>query len=174
MHVLDLVQNAYSAQANTIEIAVLCNDAADELMLRVSDDGAGMDERTLESVRHGFFSSKPKQTVGLGIPLLREVAQHCDGRFEVESTLGIGTSVTATFRRSHIDLPPFGDLAATFLNILVTADGRCVRITYRCDGDGFELDTEDLSDRLGDVPMHHPEVVRFLRDYLRERIPEKR
>ena len=174
MHVLDLVQNAYSAQARTIEIAVLCDEAADQLTLRVADDGTGMNEQMLESVRHGYVSTKPRQSVGLGIPLLREVAQHCDGRFAVDSAPGEGTTVTATFRRSHIDLPPLGDLAATFLDILVTAEDRCVRITYRCDGDGFELDTEDLLDRLGNVPIHHPEVVRFLRDYLRERIPEKR
>jgi len=174
MHVLDLVQNAYAAKAHTIEIAVLCDETDDQLTLRVSDDGVGMDAATLEAVQHGYFSSKPKQTVGLGIPLLREVAQHCDGRFVIESAPGAGTTVTATFRRSHMDLPPFGDLAATFLNVLVTAGGRCVRITYRCDGNGFELDTEDLLDRLGSVPIHHPEVVRFLRDYLRERIPEQK
>ena len=170
MHLLDLVQNAASADATRIDVRIVCDEDADRMTMSVRDDGKGMDERTLETVRRGFFTSKATQSVGLGIPLLRETAQHCDGRFQIESRVGQGTSVTAEFRRSHVDLPPFGDLAATFLNILVTAGARCVSITYRCDGNELELDTATLSDLLGGVPLQHPEVIRFLKGYIGEHL----
>jgi len=170
MHLLDLVQNAYSADSTRIEISILCDEAADRLTMIVEDDGRGMDDETLQAVERGFFSSKCKACVGLGIPLLRQTAEQCDGHFEIESRPKEGTQVVAEFRRSHVDLPPLGDLAATFLNILVTAEDRRVSITYRCDERVLEIDTETLSDLLGDLPLQHPEVIRFLRGYINERV----
>ena len=170
MHLLDLAQNAFSADASRIDVSVICDPEADRLTLRVSDDGKGMNEKTLNAVQRGYYSSKPGEAVGLGIPLLRETARHCDGSFDVESSVGIGTTVTAVFRRSHVDLPPFGDLAATFLNLIVTAGSHWVTITYRCDKQELELDTAMLSDLLGDLPLQHPEVIRFLKAYIGERL----
>jgi anti-sigma regulatory factor (Ser/Thr protein kinase) len=170
MHVLDLVQNAYSAGSENVDIRILCDDAADRLVLSVSDDGRGMDESTLEVVRRGYYSSKATHSVGLGIPLLRETAEHCNGRFCITSAPGRGTTVVAEFQRSHVDLPPFGDLPATFLSILVTAGACCVSITYRCNERELELDTAALSDLLGDLPLQHPEVIRFLKAYIEERV----
>jgi anti-sigma regulatory factor (Ser/Thr protein kinase) len=170
MHLLDLVQNAFSANSTRVEVQVICDESTDRLTMSVEDNGKGMDERTLETVQRGYYSSKSEQSVGLGIPLLRETAQHCDGRFVIESQLGSGTKVSAEFRRSHIDLPPFGDLAATFLNIIVTAEARYVRISYQCEGNELELDTTALSELLGDLSFQHPEVLRFLKAYIAERV----
>jgi hypothetical protein len=105
----------------------------------------------------------------LGIPLLRETAEHCGGAFAIVSRPGEGTTVTASFQRSHIDLPPFGDLSGTLLALLVASDHRRVRIL--CDGgSGFEVDTAELATWLDDVPLGHPDVIGFLRAYLRERL----
>ena len=170
MHLLDLVQNAYSADSTRVDVKVICDDTLDRLTMSVSDDGQGMDEDTLERVRRGYYSTKSEDSVGLGIPLLRETAQHCDGRFSIESQPGKGTNVAAVFRRSHVDLPPFGNLAATFLNILVTAGSRYVSISFQCDGNELELDTAALSDLLGELPLQHPDVIRFLKAYIAERM----
>jgi anti-sigma regulatory factor (Ser/Thr protein kinase) len=169
MHLMDLVQNAYASGASRIDVKLVCDDA-EQLVMQVADNGKGMDERTLEAVQRGYFSSKSPESVGLGIPLLRETAEHCNGRFRIESRPDTGTTVLAEFQRNHIDRPPFGDLASTFLNILVTAGARYVRITYRCDEDELEIDTEALSDLLGELPLQHPDVIRFLRAYIDERI----
>ena len=170
MHLLDLVQNAFTAGSTRVDVSVVCDETTDRLIISVSDNGTRMDAQTLETVRRGYYSSKSEKSVGLGIPLLRETAQHCDGRFAIESKQGEGTTVTAEFRRSHVDLPPFGDLAASFLNIVVTADACYVRITYQCDGNELELDTAALSEMLGDLSFQHPEVIRFLKAYIEERV----
>lgn len=172
MHLLDLVQNAFTAGASDVDVKVLCDDEADRLTLVVADNGRGMDERTVQAVRRGYYSSKSSKSVGLGIPLLRETAEHCNGRFHIESLPGRGTTVVAEFQHSHVDLPPFGNLAATFLSILVTADARSVTISYRCHDKELEIDTAKLSNLLGDVPLQHPEVVQFLKAYIEERIHE--
>jgi hypothetical protein len=168
MHLLDLFQNALASRPSEIGVAVEYSD--DWLLVRVSDDGAGMDPETLAAVERGFYSSKCDKCVGLGLPLLREVAEHCDGAFRIESAPGRGTTVTASFRRSHIDLPPFDDLAETFLSMLVTGEGPRVRVQYAYNGAELDLDTEELRETLGDVPLGHPDVIGFLRCYLREGI----
>jgi len=173
MHLQDLVQNAYSAGASRVSVLLDCDKAADRLTLEVSDNGSGMDEQTMRAVQQGFFSSKSKRSVGLGIPLLRASAEHCDGSFDIASRPGAGTTVTARFRLRHIDLPQLGNLAKTFLNILVTSSGRWVSITYRCGDQELDIDTNRLHEFLGETSFQHPEVIRFLRSYIEEHIGQE-
>lgn len=168
MHILDLVQNAFTAGAQTIEIACICQD--NQMVLRVADDGVGMDKEVLQAVEEGFFSTKTERSVGLGIPLLRQTAEQCDGSFAIDSAPGYGTTVTARFRKDHIDLPPFGDLGSTILSILATSEGRRIVIDYRCDGKELSIDTAEATDILGGVPINHPMVVAFLKNYIAERL----
>jgi anti-sigma regulatory factor (Ser/Thr protein kinase) len=168
MHILDLVQNALTAKAETIEVACICQD--NQLTLRVADDGVGMDAEVLQAVKEGFFSTKSERSVGLGIPFLRQTAEQCDGSFTIDSVPGKGTTVTATFRKDHVDLPPFGNLQATFLSILATSRGRRVKIDYKCDGKELSIDTAEVMDILGGVPIDHPMVIAFLKDYIAERL----
>lgn len=170
MHILDLVQNAMTAQPSRIDITLDRDTVLDILRLEVRDNGRGMDEQTRHRVERGFYSTKCPKCVGLGIALLRETAEHCDGTFSLDSRAGGGTAVTATFRASHIDLPPVGDLEATFLDIITTSGDIRVHLEYRDDRRSFELDTRQIRELLGDMPIQHPDVIRFLRSFLADRI----
>jgi hypothetical protein len=171
MHILDLFQNALASGASLVSVTVTDRREEDRLALEFCDNGRGMDAETLAAVERGYYSSKCDKCVGLGIPLLRATAEHCGGRFEIQTRLGKGTTVTATFQRSHMDLPPFGDLVETFLSLLVTSGDCRVRLVCDCEN-GFELDTDELALQLGNVPRSHPEVIGFLRDFLAERLAE--
>ncbi len=169
MHLLDLFQNSLASGAS--EIHVTMDEGTDGyLRLSVVDDGVGMDEETLAAVEEGFFSSKSERSVGLGIPLLRAVAEHCDGSFRIESAPGKGTTVSATLRRGHIDLPPFDDLVETFLTMLVASQGARVRIHCSLGATCVDVDTAEMGRVLGEVPLTHPDVIGFLRTYLAERL----
>ncbi len=170
MHILDLAQNAMTAKSSRIDITIDRDTCLDVLKLEVRDNGRGMDEQTRQRVERGFYSTKCPKCVGLGIPLLRETAEHCDGTFSLRSHPGTGTAITATFRASHIDLPPFGNLEATFLDIIATSGHTRIHIDYRDDQRSFELDTRQIRDMLGDVPVQHPDVIQFLRSFLADRI----
>jgi hypothetical protein len=170
MHLLDLYQNALASGASEIDVLVRCETQRDRLTLGVSDDGKGMDEEALRAAERGFLSSKCGGYVGLGIPLLRQTAEHCDGAFYIKSEPGRGTAVKASFRLGHIDLPPFDDLAETFVVMLVTNDGRRVRVRYENDGMSFDLDTAVLAEYLDGLPLGDPDVIEFLRAYIGERI----
>lgn len=171
LHILDLFQNALASGASAVSVTLASRVEQDLVRLQIDDNGRGMDAETLAAVERGYYSSKCARCVGLGLPLLRATAEHCNGTFRIESRPGQGTTVSATFQRSHIDLPPFGDLTETFLSLLVTS-GECrVRLVCDCEA-GFELDTDELAAVLGDVPRTHPDVIAFLRAFLAERLTE--
>jgi len=170
LHLQDLFQNALTAGATAIHVRLECDEAQDQLLLSVADDGAGMSAEQIAAVRRGYYSSKSQENIGLGIPLLRFAAEHCEGSFSIDSEPGQGTTVTATFRQSHIDVPPLGDLASTFLSMLVTSEGRSVSITYCCRDQALSLNTDALAEMLGPVPLSDPEVILFLQEYIGERL----
>ena len=170
MHLLDLFQNALASGASEIDVLVQRETACDRLTLAVSDNGGGMDEEKLQAVERGLFSAKGAGHAGLGIPFLKQTAEHCAGAFRIESHRGRGTTVTASFRLGHIDLPAFDDLVETLVVMLVTNDGRRVCIRYESDESSFRVDTEVLAEYLDGLPAGDPDVIGFLRAYIGERI----
>ncbi len=61
-------------------------------VLRVQDDGIGMDEQTRESIFEPFFSTKGSEGFGLGLANVREIVALHGGEISVESAPGEGTT----------------------------------------------------------------------------------
>jgi len=113
LHLLDLAENSVTAGARAITISVCEDLVADRLTARIEDDGRGMDEETVRKVSDPFFTSRTTRKVGLGIPLLKEAAEACNGKMEIWSKPGAGTQIEASFQHSHIDRMR-GNLATFF------------------------------------------------------------
>jgi signal transduction histidine kinase len=147
LHILDIAMNSIAAQAHTIEIGVLESRRRDRLVLRVRDDGRGMDAATLDKVLRRSITTKSsrKKNIGLGLALLRQTAEMCDGHFQVQSAPEKGTRVTASMRLSHIDRPPLGDINATILALCAAGADADVRLRYRTDTDEFRFGSKELN-----------------------------
>jgi signal transduction histidine kinase len=145
-HILDVAMNSLSAKAKKVQISILESRKRDRLVLRVRDDGRGMDAATLRRVLTHRWSSKRqrRKPVGLGLALLQQTAEMCGGRFHVQSAPGRGTSVTASMRLSHIDRPPLGDLNATILALCAADNKWGVQLNYRSDDEKFFFDSREL------------------------------
>ena len=145
-HILDIAMNSLSADANKVQISILESRKRDWLILHVRDNGHGMSAATLKRVLASHWSSKKgrRKPVGLGLALLRQTSEMCDGNFHVRSAPGRGTSVTASMRLSHIDRPPLGDLSATILALCAADKKMDVRLNYRTDEKRFSFDTQEL------------------------------
>ncbi len=168
-HILDLVQNSIRAGAKRIDVFIKDSTKDDEIIIRIKDNGKGMDKETLKRVEDPFYTTKGGKKVGLGLPLLKETALHCDGSFSIKSSVGKGTGVIARFKKSHIDLPPLGNISDTILSILTSAENFDVSFLIKTDKGEFKIDTKDIKKELGErVPICSPEVIRFLRNYLKE------
>lgn len=113
LHILDIVENSIAVSASRVEITVVEDMEKDLLLVEIKDNGRGMSEGRLEKVLDPFFTTKSVRKVGLGLPLLAQAARESGGDIEIESEVGIGTRVKATFQHSHPDRKPLGNIAET-------------------------------------------------------------
>lgn len=145
LHLLDIAMNSLAAGSRTVQIAVLESAKRDWLIVRVRDDGRGMDAATLRKVLHGHATSKKtrKKPIGLGLALLRQTSEMCGGHFHVRSTPGKGTMVTASMRYQHIDRPPLGDLNATMLALCAASPTVDVQLYYHSDEGKFFFSSQE-------------------------------
>ena len=168
MNVLDVAENSVAAGSTLTEITVAIDTAAKKLVITIADNGRGMSEETLQRVTDPFYTTRTTRHVGLGLPFFKQDAEAADGSFSIRSTPGKGTVVTATFTLGHIDLAPLGDMSGTIISLIQCNPDIDFIYCVQSDGEEFRMDTRELRQILGDVPLSMPEVAVFLRDYLRE------
>jgi anti-sigma regulatory factor (Ser/Thr protein kinase) len=178
LHLLDIAENSVAAGARNISIQVSEDLAHDRLTASVQDDGKGMDAKTVRLVVDPFVTSRTTRKVGLGIPLLKEAAEACNGSLSIQSTLGKGTRLDVDFQRSHIDRMPLGDLAGTILTLVVAYPQVHWIFGYKSiqmDGSPrkeYEFDDQPIKEELVDIPLCEPDVLAFLRGTLEEGVAE--
>lgn len=169
LHILDLVQNSVTAGADLIEVGITLDKASDTLTITIQDDGSGMSPELLARVKSPFTTTRTTRPVGLGIPLFMENAEKTGGTLEIWSELGTGTRLTATFGLSHIDRPPMGDLADTFLTLILATPAHPDYVLRMTGGaEDFVFDTREMRQVLGGVPLDTPDVIDWMREALRE------
>jgi len=88
--------------------------AAGEVSITVQDEGVGIDEPTLEGLSDVFYTTHPGRTVGLGLHLVRRVAEESGGRLEVSSKLGEGSSFVLLLAPSE-EAPEAAEASLRFL-----------------------------------------------------------
>ena len=162
-----------------MEITISEDTQTDKLTIYIEDNGKGMDKDFLEKVKDPFVTTRTSRKVGLGIPLMVAACKRCEGDLVIESERNVGTKLKATFKRSHIDRAPIGDMAETMLSlILAGSDGNsAVDFVYRhiIDDAEFCMDTREIRAALGgDVPLSEPEVLMWVKDYINEGIANLR
>ena len=72
-------------------------------MLEVGDTGIGMNEETRKHCLEPFFSTKGKSGTGLGLAMVYGVMERHEGRIEVQSEPGKGTTIRLIFPIRKID-----------------------------------------------------------------------
>ncbi len=163
LHILDIAENSVQAGAKTVEIEVLEDTKQDRLKILVKDNGRGMTQEKMEKLSDPFVTSRTTRKVGLGIPFLKAAAEACNGHLQIESAIGKGTEVEVEFQRSHIDRMPLGDLAGTFLNLLIGYPDVNWIFNYRKDEKVFYLNDQELKKELSGIPLSDATVLSFLR-----------
>lgn len=67
-HIADLVVNSISAGAKHIKVSIEKSNVKNELFVKVSDDGKGMDESTLKHVIDPFFQQRQAERSAWAYP----------------------------------------------------------------------------------------------------------
>lgn len=169
-NVLDIAQNSIAAQARLIQIRVIADVQTDRLTLEIADDGKGMSPELLARVTDPFTTTRTTRKVGLGLPLLKMTASMTGGDFSIDSTLGKGTTVRASFGLTHIDRPPMGDLAGTLFSLVLLNEQIDFVIECVCNDDTFQVDTREIKKTVAPLPLSNPDVSAWLKEYLEESI----
>jgi anti-sigma regulatory factor (Ser/Thr protein kinase) len=170
LHILDIAQNSIAAGADKVTIHIIEDTVADTLVIGIYDNGRGMDEEERAKVLNPFYTTRTTRKVGLGLPLFQAAARQCNGELFIESVSGRGTRVKAVFQHSHIDRAPIGDIIGTLLTLIVCNPNIHFKYIQEYNGDSFELDTAAIRGQLGGVPIGHPLVIDFLKDFFIENI----
>ena len=170
LHLLDIVQNSVKAKATHVDIGFsLASDGL--LTMTVKDDGCGMSPEFVERVRSPFVTTRTTRKVGLGIPLLMQNAMQSGGRVDIESQLGVGTTITAVFDTRSIDCLPLGELASTMATIIMGSPD-APEFALRCESADGEMDfsTEQIRAVMEGVSLAEPAVVQWIQESLQEEI----
>ncbi len=168
LHILDAVENSVEAGASKIELSIVEDPERDTLVIEVADNGRGMSQTMVEKVLDPFCTTRKTRHVGLGLPLFAAAARRSDGDLILQSTPGEGTRLRATFRRSHIDRAPLGDMPSVLLAILLSERPVDLDYVHRVGDREFRFDSAEIRTELEEVPLTHPRVREWISDYLRE------
>lgn len=172
LHILDIVQNSISAEADNILIIIDENMIDDKLFITISDDGNGMDEQYVQQVINPFITSRKTRRVGMGLPLLKQAAIECMGDLKIESSLHVGTKVEVWFQHSHINRVPIGNMVETIITLLINGSHFNLQYTHKINEHQMTFDTREIRQILGDVPLNHPDVIEWVKESLQGEIME--
>ena len=96
--VLNVLINACQAMERGGRLSIVVLAEAGRAAIRISDTGAGIAPADLSRIFETFYTTKANGT-GLGLPICREIVMRHGGEIDVESEVGVGTSVTVALPR---------------------------------------------------------------------------
>ena len=103
---VNLIGNAADAMSETedgtlsLSISPVTRRRADYWRCDVSDTGSGIPEDVMEQVLDSFFTTKiPGKGTGLGLSISRGIVHEHEGMIEIDSELGVGTTVSVYFKQ---------------------------------------------------------------------------
>jgi two-component system, cell cycle sensor histidine kinase and response regulator CckA len=161
--ILNLVSNARDAMPDGGECTVVVTRVADStggqwVRLTIRDTGCGMDDVTRARAFEPFFTTKPRgRGTGLGLASVHGIASQNDGRADIESAPGMGTTVMLEF--------PFADDAIAAISsapALESGSGHAT-ILLAEDDDGTRAVVSRILQRLGYVVLQAPDGLQALR-----------
>ncbi len=131
--IMNLCINARDAMPNGGRLTISTARSGDDAVVRISDDGFGMDAETRAKAFEPFFTTKPfGKGSGLGLSTVYGFMRQSGGRIDIESQQHKGTTVSLSFPRlATTDTPAEpasnGVLEGGKEHILVVEDDPMVR-----------------------------------------------
>lgn len=97
---INLISNAYQYGRENGTINVRLSETGENAVFSVTDDGIGISEENKEKIWERFFQADPSRTanengsMGLGLSMVKWIAECHSGSVSVESELGRGSTFT--------------------------------------------------------------------------------
>ncbi len=94
---INLFSNAVDAMGGSGELSVEVQGAGSAVRIRISDTGRGILPEDIPRIFDPFYTTKEKGT-GLGLAIVYSIIEKHNGKIDVESTPGRGTTFTITLK----------------------------------------------------------------------------
>ncbi len=172
LNILDIAMNSVRAGAKNVGIKI--DETDKSLVFTVSDDGKGMSAEFLKHASDPFCTTRTTRNVGMGLPLLKLAAQQTGGDTEIKSisedddSINHGTLIKAFFYKNTVDFTPLGDIVSTVVTLIQGSPDIHWTFKHVKGGGEVSLDTDELKNVLGDVPLDTPDVLVWIKEYLTE------
>ena len=168
LNILDIAYNSIRAQARQIDIRI--NDSLQKNIvdIEITDNGQGMTKEEVDKVIDPFFTTRTTRKVGLGIPLFKQSAELTGGYLSIHSQKNQGTKVKTRFIKNHIDTPIMGNIIETIMTLIQADENIDYVFEYETDNIHFIMNTQDIKSILEEVKITEPEVIVWLKDYMKE------
>jgi signal transduction histidine kinase len=88
---VNLVKNAMQAMTKGGSLSMQTGEGADGVWVSVADTGGGIPQEQINRIFDPFFTTKKKGS-GLGLMIVQRIVRAHDGRIELESQVGRGTT----------------------------------------------------------------------------------
>ncbi len=169
-HIPDIIQNSLNAKSTLIEIIAQTDKKNDLCILKIIDNGCGMNSEILKQATNPFFTTRKTRKVGLGLSLLKQNAETANGKFNIQSEPGKGTTVEAIFRLSHIDRPELGDIWNTFYLSMLGSENVELIYEHITDNGRFKISSEEIRDSIVGISMQQPDIGKAITDLIENNI----
>lgn len=155
-------------------ISLMINEslAENSLTIIIEDDGKGIPADKLRTITDPFVTSRTTRKVGLGLSLFKAAAEGCDGFFEITSVVGVGTKVTGSFRRDHIDRAPLGNMADTIVTMVMSFGEADLFYEHYYNQQKFMMDTREIKETLGVTSLNELDILSWIREFVKEGLEE--
>ena len=148
--IADTAQNSIEAGAKRVTVSLV--EDGSTIAVEIADNGKGMDEATQRRAFDPFYTEPgkhDKRKVGLGLPILKQICEECDGGLSLKSEKGVGTTLKYHFAAGPIDLPPMGDVAKMVLTLFNYPGDFELVFTHKKGGGEYTISRSELSDAVG-------------------------
>ncbi len=172
LNILDTAKNSVKAEATHVLIEL--NETEETLKISITDNGFGMKPDFLATVTDPFSTTRTTRNVGFGLPFLKLAAEQTGGYLEITSKHrdeypeAHGTNTTAFFYKTSIDFTPLGDVVSSIITLIQGSPKIHWVFVHSMPAGTVSLDTQELTEVLGDVPLDNLEVIAWIREYLIE------
>ncbi|MEI6807677.1 MAG: ATP-binding protein [bacterium] len=92
--VTNIIVNSAEAMSHAGTITISTRREAEQVILRITDNGDGMIGEVRDRCLEPFFSTKGSGSAGMGLTVVAGTVKHHGGTLNIESTPGTGTTVT--------------------------------------------------------------------------------
>ncbi len=170
MQTLEILMNSVGAKADTVILRIRESEHDNRIDIEVEDNGCGMSPEMVQKVTDPFTTSRKTRKVGLGVAFMKGLTEQCNGSFDIQSTVGVGTTVRASIQKDHIDAPPMGDLGEMIMYVIQADENIDFQFYYTTDNGNFEFLSEAVKQELEGVSLLEPEILLWIKEYINEGI----